>query len=85
MQHREEFAQRYGFSSFAQLLDRSYKLPHFDGEETETCIARRQDGIWFIWEYVASRQGCQFFTGNAEAIPSATGSSQRAAAAAPER
>lgn len=45
-----EIARRYGFQSFAQLLEASEALPRADEEEARVFLARRADGRWFLWE-----------------------------------
>ena len=50
MHDREEIARRYGFESFAQLLDVSEKLSLSAPDVVQTYIARRSDGTWFVWE-----------------------------------
>ena len=50
MHVREEIARRYGFESFALLLDVSEKLPLSATDTMQSYIARRSDGTWFVWE-----------------------------------
>ena len=48
---REEIAQRYGFQSFAELLDVSDSLPRMpDDGQTQAYMAWHPKGYWFIWE-----------------------------------
>jgi hypothetical protein len=49
MDYREEIARRYGFDSFAELLDISEPLPKEPGETVQTYIARKPGGHWFLW------------------------------------
>jgi hypothetical protein len=50
MNDREEIANRYGFESFADLLDISDKLPRLPGDTAQSYVARSPDGNWFVWE-----------------------------------
>ena len=54
---REEIAQRYGFESFAELLDLSTALPMLPADTAQAYVARRPNGRWFIWEDVPDTQG----------------------------
>lgn len=47
---REEIAQRYGFASYAELLDISEALPLIPGDRVKCYLARHPDGRWFVWE-----------------------------------
>ena len=48
---RERIANRYGFESYAELLDVSDELPVRPGSDAaRTYIARSPGGHWFIWE-----------------------------------
>jgi len=49
MQHRDEIARRYGFASFAELLDVSDPLPMMPGETAHSYVARDARGYWFVW------------------------------------
>jgi hypothetical protein len=49
MQHREDLARRYGFESFAELLDISDPLPMMPGDTTHSYVARDRRGYWFVW------------------------------------
>jgi len=46
---REEIARRYGFGSYAELLDISEALPVMQGM-ARCYLARRPRGNWFVWE-----------------------------------
>jgi hypothetical protein len=50
MYDREEIAHRYGFETFADLLDISRPLPARPGDKTRSYFGRRRDGMWFVWE-----------------------------------
>jgi hypothetical protein len=50
MHDREEIARRYGFASFAELLDVSDRLPTQPGDKAQSYVARGSDGTWFVWE-----------------------------------
>ncbi len=50
MNKREEIARRYGFESYAALLDVSEPLPPAPEDETRTYVARHKEGYWFVWE-----------------------------------
>ncbi len=50
MHYREELAKRYGFNSFAELLDISEPLPKLPTDKAQSYVARRPDGTWFVWE-----------------------------------
>ena len=50
MHDREEFARRYGFESFAELLDVSDPLPMMQGETARSYVARHPNGYWFLWQ-----------------------------------
>ena len=50
MQTRQEIAQRYGFETFAELLDISQPLPMRPGDTARSFIARRPGGTWFVWQ-----------------------------------
>ncbi len=50
MSYREELAKRYGFSSFAELLEASERISGADKGQVPSYIARRPDGTWFVWE-----------------------------------
>ena len=50
MYSRQEIAQRYGFETFAELLDISQPLPMRPGETARSFLARRPTGTWFIWQ-----------------------------------
>jgi len=50
MHDREEIARRYGFSSFAELLDISAPLPMGAGDTHESYLARHPKGHWFVWD-----------------------------------
>ena len=50
MQPRQEIAQRYGFETFAELLDISQPLPMRPGDTARSFLARRATGTWFIWQ-----------------------------------
>jgi hypothetical protein len=54
MQRRDEIARRYGFTSFAELLDVSDPLPMMPGETARSYVARDGRGYWFVWEDVPS-------------------------------
>ena len=47
---REEIARRYGFGSYAALLDISEQLPLMPGDSVRSYLARHPDGRWFVWE-----------------------------------
>lgn len=49
---REEIARRYGFPSFAELLDASEKLPMTRGDTQQSYVAKHLNGHWFVWEDV---------------------------------
>jgi len=49
MSSREELSKRYGYETFAELLDLSDALPILPGDTARTYIARRPDGTWFVW------------------------------------
>ena len=48
-QAREEIAKRYGFESFATLLDISTRLPAEDGETFPCYLAYGTEKRWFLW------------------------------------
>jgi hypothetical protein len=50
MPYREELARRYGFTSFAELLEASERISGADKGQAQSYIARRRDGTWFVWE-----------------------------------
>ncbi len=50
MHNREEIARRYGFESFARLLEISDPLPKLPGDEFTSYIARHPNGYWFLWD-----------------------------------
>jgi hypothetical protein len=50
MNYREYLAHRYGFETFADLLDASDSLPPIRGSSAKSYIARHRDGHWFLWE-----------------------------------
>jgi hypothetical protein len=52
MNDREEIAKRYGFESFAELLDVSSPLPLLPGDTTHSYVAHSANGYWFVWEDV---------------------------------
>ncbi len=56
MSYREELAKRYGFSSFAELLDTSKPLTSQATDNGQTYIARRPNGTWFVWDDVPSQE-----------------------------
>jgi hypothetical protein len=41
---RDEIAHRYGFESFAELLDISDPLPKLPGDKVQSYVARSPDG-----------------------------------------
>jgi len=43
---REEIARRYGFDTYADLMNVSEEMPW----RPRTYIARRPDGGWFVWD-----------------------------------
>lgn len=47
---REEIARRYGFRSFAELLDISQGIPMTPGDRVQAYLARHPQGHWFVWE-----------------------------------
>ena len=47
---REEIARRYGFNSYAELLDISDTLPLMDGDAARSYMAHHPKGHWFIWQ-----------------------------------
>lgn len=49
-EQRAEIARRYGFPSYAALLDVSELLPVSPEDTVRTYLARRGDGRWFLWE-----------------------------------
>ena len=50
MHYRDEIARRYGFETFAELLDISHSLPQMACEGCRSYLAQHPDGHWFIWE-----------------------------------
>jgi hypothetical protein len=50
MPYREEIARRYGFESFAVLLDISQPLPKLQGDDVQWFVARKSNGNWFLWQ-----------------------------------
>jgi hypothetical protein len=48
-QAREELAKRYGFESFAALLDISTRLPSEEGETIPCYLAYDNEKRWFLW------------------------------------
>ena len=50
MHHRDEIARRYGFETFADLLDVSNPLPVTSGEKAMSCVPRHPGGTWFVRE-----------------------------------
>ena len=52
---REEIAQRYGFPSFAELLDVSNKIPMMPEDRVQSYLARHPKGHWFVWEDAPAR------------------------------
>jgi hypothetical protein len=50
MNYREYLAHRFGFQTFADLLDVSDCLPPTKGGTAKSYIARHRDGHWFLWE-----------------------------------
>ncbi len=52
MQDREKLTARYGFNSFAELLDISEPLPILPGDKAKSYVARSPLGYWFVWEDV---------------------------------
>lgn len=61
MHSREEIARRYGFQSFAELLDISTPLPKQEGDAARSYLARHPNGYWFLWEDVPVPQ-CELET-----------------------
>jgi hypothetical protein len=51
---REELTLRFGFECFADLLDISDPLPILGGDKVRSYVARRRDGLRFVWEDVPS-------------------------------
>lgn len=49
---REEIARRYGFTSFAELLDLSNKIPMTPEDKVQSYLARHPAGHWFVWQDV---------------------------------
>jgi hypothetical protein len=50
MNYREYLARRFGFETFADLLDASDYLPPMKGSTARSYIARHRKGHWFVWE-----------------------------------
>jgi hypothetical protein len=50
MHDREEIAYRYGFESYAAMLDISNPLPMLPGDTVKCYIAWKPNGNWFLWE-----------------------------------
>ena len=48
-QARDELARRYGFESFAALLDISTPLPSEEGEPYPCYLAYGTEKRWFLW------------------------------------
>jgi hypothetical protein len=48
-QARDELAKRYGFESFAVLLDISTLLPSEEGETFPCYLAYGTEKRWFLW------------------------------------
>jgi len=47
---REEVARRYGFETYAGLLDASDELPLRPGDAARSYLARQPNGRWFVWQ-----------------------------------
>jgi len=65
--YREEIARRYGFRSFAELLDISDPLPIGEGNTVPTYVARHPKGHWFVWEDLAPGDRVNLSNGSQEA------------------
>ena len=50
MHNRDEIARRYGFETFAELLDVSDPLPRMPGDKAQSYVARHGKGYWFVWQ-----------------------------------
>jgi hypothetical protein len=50
MADKNEIARRYGFETYAELLDVSDPLPLLPGETVRSYVARNSNGNWFVWE-----------------------------------
>ena len=61
MHSREEIARRYGFESFAELLDISTPLPTVEDDVVRSYLARHPNRYWFLWEDAPVPQ-CQLET-----------------------
>jgi len=53
---REAIANRYGFGSFADLLDISDPLPMMADDTARSYVARHPKGHWFLWQDVPQDQ-----------------------------
>jgi hypothetical protein len=52
MSDKNEIARRYGFETYAGLLDISERLPKLPGDTVQSYLARHPKGNWFVWEDV---------------------------------
>jgi hypothetical protein len=50
MHDKDQIARRYGFESYAALLDISDPLPNLPGDTAQCYIARHPNGNWFLWD-----------------------------------
>jgi hypothetical protein len=57
MHDREELARRHGFASFSDLLAISRPFPKLPADATQSYIAHRPDGTWFVWNDVPPEDG----------------------------
>ena len=60
MMERDEIAQRYGFESFAELLDISEPLPMLAGETVQAYVAKHSSGQWFIWDDMPAAESHEY-------------------------
>ena len=47
---RAGIARRYGFETYAELLDASEELPLRPGDAARSYLVRQPNGRWFVWE-----------------------------------
>jgi hypothetical protein len=47
---KDKIAGQYGFDNYAELLGISDPLPKQAGDKAQSYVARKADGMWFVWE-----------------------------------
>lgn len=57
MPDRAAIAKRYGFNSYAELLDASFRLPKVPGEVMQSYVCKHRNGHWFVWQGAPQKPG----------------------------